>query len=282
MRASDRDELEDRDRATTSARAEPAAPAVASADRYAIHALTRAIAYATVGDDLGVSLLWGVPDEADLAAMIAGWQAHAPLRRHACLFDAGGVTHVEPRAFHAVLEYQARDHVRLARDVIQMAMIAPRTQSGAVIAGFPVLYPPPYPTRVFTTRAEALAWLDLASLAPTVAALAAEVSGDDAVGALRRWLRDAELDLATLATAARALALSPRSLQRRLGEAATSFDRERVRAQVSRAQRLMATTELTLTAIAIAVGCGSSSSFSDLFRREVGCAPSAWRHQRSP
>jgi len=274
MGAEDRDDREDRDHAPSIDRG------AARDGGYTIHALTRAIAYATLGDDLGVSLLWGVPDDADIAAMIAGWQDHAPLLRHACLFDAGAVTHVEPRAFHAVLDYQARDHVRLTRDVVRMAMIAPRTQSGAAIAGFPVLYPPPYPTQVFTTRDDALAWLGLAPLAPALAALVADVSGDDTVGALRRWLRDAELDLATLATAARALALSPRSLQRRLGEARTSFDRERVRAQVARAQHLMATSELTLTAIASAVGCGSSSSFSDLFRREVGCAPSVWRAHR--
>jgi hypothetical protein len=47
----------------------------------------------------------------------------------------------------------------------------------------------------------------------------------DELRALRAWL-DGSLATATLAAAASALATTPRTLQRRLGEAATSFQRE--------------------------------------------------------
>ena len=229
-------------------------------DEYAVHSLGRSYVFATIGEILGVSLLWGIPDEGDMRAMVTAWQSEPMTVPYAFLFDAGAVTKVEPGAFMVVHDFQSANRARLAHFVVRMAMVAPPSQPGATIAGFSVLYPPPYPTEVFASREEALAWLDLAHEVPVLAALAEDVSGDDTVGALRRWLRGAELDLATLATAARALALSPRSLQRRLGEAGVTFDRERVRAQVARAKHLMRTTERTLTEISLAVGCSSSSN----------------------
>ena len=84
---------------------------------------------------------------------------------------------------------------------------------------------------------------------------------------LRAWLQG-HLEGAQLSTAAKALKLSSRTLQRRLEEA----------------KRLLEQTDAPLTQIAFDIGCASLPSFSRLFRRGTGKSPSAWREgrKRSP
>ncbi len=81
--------------------------------------------------------------------------------------------------------------------------------------------------------------------------------------------------------AARALGQAPRSLQRHLRDAGTSFQRELDAARVRVAQRLLETSRASLTEIALDVGCASPQHFSALFRRVTGQTPSAWRTSRS-
>jgi AraC-like DNA-binding protein len=99
---------------------------------------------------------------------------------------------------------------------------------------------------------------------------------DPLVGELRSWI-EARLGAAALPAAARALRLSPRSLQRKLAESSTTFQRELDAARVRVAQRLLVSKDATLTEIAYDVGCASPQHFSALFRRVVGEAPSRWR-----
>jgi AraC-like DNA-binding protein len=70
---------------------------------------------------------------------------------------------------------------------------------------------------------------------------------------------------------------APRSLQRDLVAARTSFQRELDGARVRIAKRLLADSESPLTEIAYDVGCASPQHFSTLFRRVTGVAPSTWR-----
>lgn len=251
---------------------------------YTVCTLGPTFVFATLGDGLAASLLWGAPTATDMRAMVTGWREHPFARPLPFLFDASAVSKVDADAFLVVRDYQVTHAALLAAHVERMAIVAPATQSGATIAGFSILYTPPYATSVTTTRDEALRWLACEHFASLTSTLATDLAGDDTLGALRRWLFGAELEAATLATSARAIALSSRSLQRRLAEAGTTFDHERVRAQIARARHLMRTTTLSLTEIAAAVGCATSSSFSDLFRRETGEPPSAWRarHGRAP
>jgi len=244
-------------------------------------AIGRTFAFAAAGERACVTILWGAPDAVEARAMIAAWRAEHLLGPHVALFDASAVNVVSAEAFDEVRAYELADRARLTCTLTRKAIVFPSGQSGATVAGYHVLFREPYPTEVFADRAAALAWLGLPELAAPVAALIADVAGDDAIGALRRWLLDAELADAELATAAAALARSPRSLQRHLADAGTTFDRERVRAQLARAQRLMRRTDASLTEIAIAVGCASLSSFSELFRRELGTPPSEWRRARA-
>ena len=86
-----------------------------------------------------------------------------------------------------------------------------------------------------------------------------------------------------LHTAAEALGLSARTLQRRLTASGTTFLKESGDAQIRRAQRMMIESELKLTSVAVEVGCSSLANFGALFRKATGESPSAWRarHRRS-
>jgi len=97
---------------------------------------------------------------------------------------------------------------------------------------------------------------------------------------LRGWL-DGHVTDATLASAARAVARSRRSLQRDLHLAGTTFRAELLDARVRQAKRLLLHTETSLTEIAHDVGCASLQHFSIMFRTHTGEPPSQWRaHQR--
>jgi AraC-like DNA-binding protein len=108
-----------------------------------------------------------------------------------------------------------------------------------------------------------------------VDALAARGEGD-LVPRLRALLvRD--LAAASVPTAARALGVSPRSLQRHLAAAGTSFRRELRRARIEAARELLAGTRATVESVARSVGCESPSSFIRMFRSITGETPATFR-----
>jgi AraC-like DNA-binding protein len=135
--------------------------------------------------------------------------------------------------------------------------------------------------RVFADRKEALAWLsyDDGQILTELQRIC-----DDACGTreVTRRVRDhlaADLHDASIGRAAKALALSARTLQRRLKEEGTSFQAELNAAQVRAAKRLLEESDQKLTTIAFDVGCATLQHFSDLFRRHTGEAPSAYRER---
>lgn len=80
-----------------------------------------------------------------------------------------------------------------------------------------------------------------------------------------------------LASAARRLAISPRTLQRELMVAGTSW-RSEVRAfQVARARQLLRESQEPLSTVALAVGFSSLQPFVTAFRRATGETPGAFR-----
>ena len=96
---------------------------------------------------------------------------------------------------------------------------------------------------------------------------------------LRALLQGPLLASADARVCARLLALSPRSLERRLAAEGTGF-----RAIVDAARRARAEAMLeegsTVEAVACAVGYGDVASFRRAFRRWTGTHPSAWREGR--
>jgi AraC-like DNA-binding protein len=56
----------------------------------------------------------------------------------------------------------------------------------------------------------------------------------------------------------------------------------RIDARIEHAKRLLALSDYSVTDVCMELGCSSLGSFSDLFARRVGTAPSAYRRQVRP
>ncbi len=85
---------------------------------------------------------------------------------------------------------------------------------------------------------------------------------------------------AGLATCARQLAMTGRSLQRALTLAGTSFANERTELRLELAATLLETSRLKVEAIARSVGYDSAPHFNTTFRDRYGETPSAFRERR--
>jgi AraC-like DNA-binding protein len=235
-------------------------------------------------------VLWGRPGSDDTEQLVRSLarELQAPAVPHVSLVDASRIESVDAAAFASLDRYVRSEQQRLSVAVRRLALVRASGMAGAVVAGFFQVLPKPYPVDVFADVAGALAWLDHgAGGEPLPSSHAAELSeavataaaAPPVVVALRALLEDRSETLA-VHDAARALAVSERTLQRRLSEVGTSFSEELTQARLRRAERLMLDTDLPLTTIALEVGCASLQHFSALFRKRNGESPSAWRERR--
>jgi AraC-like DNA-binding protein len=224
-------------------------------------------------------VLWGSPDAVEMQALVRSLRLEldAPAERHASVVDASHLERIDPSAFEILGEYVRSEASALGRQVERLALVRPRGLEGAVVAGFFGVVTPPYPVAVFEELGEALEWLGHADALGELEKLYTAASETPPlVGALRALLADRLRDV-DLADAAHALGVSLRTLQRRLGEAGTSFQDELAAARLRAAQRLLLQSDASLTTIAFDVGCASPQHFSQLFRKLTGESPSAWR-----
>ena len=240
--------------------------------------------------DLWGILLWGRPSRADAVELGRSLilELAPPAEPHASIVDASRLEGGDADAFGALERYLTRYGEILGRWVRRLALVRPPGLGGAIVSGAYQVLPRPYPVAVFDEVEGALAWLE-PSIAgdPPAATLAEGLSKLYAAAAntpphLRalRVLLDARLAGVTLAEAAGALGMSDRTLQRKLGEAGTTFQDEVADARIRAAQRMLLDGDAPLTAIALDVGCASLQHFSALFRKRTGQSPSAWRRQR--
>ncbi|MBH9551563.1 AraC family transcriptional regulator ligand-binding domain-containing protein [Inhella sp. 4Y17] len=88
-------------------------------------------------------------------------------------------------------------------------------------------------------------------------------------------------DGARVAPVAAALHLSPRTLQRRLAEAGSSFQALLDATRRELARQYLRNPALSLTEIAFLLGYAEQSSFSHAVRAWEGCTPQQWRHQQT-
>ena len=227
------------------------------------------------------TIVWGEPSPQD----VKEWTACADLRiseacaPHATLFDAYRVERLSPSAFGALASYASRSLPGLRARITRVAVVHRGGFAGAVAAGFTKLVRVPFPAEIFDDVAKALSWLGCDDDALLLDELGRVRSEARAVAPVVRDLatflqRHPE---ATPLEAARALALSTRSLQRRLREQDTTFRRELDGARVRLAQRMLEDTEASITEVALQVGLTSPQHLSTLFHRCGHESPSAWR-----
>jgi AraC-like DNA-binding protein len=240
-------------------------------------------------------ILWGRPSGADAQvlgrSLILGLAP--PAVPHVTIIDASHMESGDPAAFRAAERYVTSNAGALQKWVFRVALVRPSGMGGAIIAGAYEVLPRPYPVAVFDRAAAAFDWLagrsgDLPPVDTTgwpadgpalLAQVHAEVTGSPPiVGQLRAYL-DGHLGDAELRRAARTLGTSERSLQRKLGEAGTSFKDQLTEARLRAARRMLLDTDNPLTAIAFDVGCSSLQQFSALFRKHLGESPSAFRQR---
>ena len=227
------------------------------------------------------TIVWGEPTPDD----VKEWTACADLRisaacvPHATLFDAYKVERLSPSVFGALSGYASRNLAGLGARITRLAVVHRGGFAGAVAVGFTRLVPVPFPAEMFRDSAKALSWLGCDEDAPLLDQLGRVRSEARAVVPVVRELaaflqRHPE---AKPSDAARALALSTRSLQRRLREQDTTFRHELDRARVRLAQRLLEDSEASVTEVALQVGLTSPQHLSTLFHRCGHESPSAWR-----
>jgi AraC-like DNA-binding protein len=230
------------------------------------------------------TVFWGRPDSADVEAFSYVVNAELPEHSppHQALVDTRRLTSIDEKAFaqlSAVLGERAEAY---GVNVLQQAMVRPEGVIGALVAGFYDVTPAVNRerSRMFVDMDEALAWLGrhAAVKAEIDAAQAAACGLPTTARSLRDWVRRRPEKL-TLEVAARALGLSPRSLQAELSREGSNFRRELNLARIEVAKELLAGSDTKLGAIALEVGCGSLPHFSALFRKLAGCSPSEYRQR---
>jgi AraC-like DNA-binding protein len=240
-------------------------------------------AYGCTDAGMFVQIYWGRPEAADVETLLASWQVELrdETPPHASYVDASGLTGMDPGWFQLMGAELERNRAALSRTLARQALVRPPGLPGALVAGFYDVLVPSYPVQVFERAADALDWLGHGQALDDVVGLVASMGADEPlVGHIRRYL-PGSLGGASLDRVARDAGVSPRTLQRRLRDAGTSFQTELQIARVNAAKLLICDTDLKLTAIALEVGCSSLQHFSGLFRQVTGVAPSEWRARRA-
>jgi AraC-like DNA-binding protein len=229
------------------------------------------------------TVVWGIPTADDVHA----WESCADLRLspacapHATLFEGHQIERLTGSAYDALSRYAAKRMDRLKERITRLAVVHWGGFAGAVAMGFTKLVPIPFPTELFGDTEAALAWLGCAEDLPSLALLSrVELNAKSASPLVQRLTSIlVHNPRATPLEAARALALSTRSLQRKLAEQNTSFRQELDAARLRLAKRLLLESEASITEIAFQVGLTSPQHLSTLFHKLGHESPRKWRIQ---
>ena len=225
--------------------------------------------------------LWARPRAEDLERLCAALLVELSPRAepHRSLVDASLVEEVDPAAFEVLQRYVKRHRAALAQRVTKLALVRPSGLVGAVVAGFYSVLESPYPTQAFTELGPALEWLGVeVSAAQVISARRAELSGvSPLVGQLRSVLSAGGSQVAEVA---KQLALSSRTLQRRLGAEGTSFQKELLRHRLRSAQLALLQGDQAITAISLEAGFSTPQHFSAAFRKFTGLTPTQFRARK--
>lgn len=228
--------------------------------------------------------IWGRPAADDVRALVRLLETELERPPHDALVDLSSVEAISNEAFDALAAYTVKHVARLTRIVGRAAVVRPSGVNGAIVSGFFEVASRPFPVSFWDHIEPALAALgrsDSRACAAAVEAARAEVSAEPALLFSLRSLLAAHVREASLAGAARQLAISQRTLQRRLADHGTSFEKELQRVRLRAAERKLAETNEPITTLALDLGFATAQHFSTLFRKHTGQTPTAFRATRA-
>ncbi len=230
-------------------------------------------------------VLWGKPDQHDARSFLEVLPPRGTefAEKRARFVDMRLLEAPEPSAFAVFSSRVEEDGADLSEIVSRAAVIHGRGLSGAVAEGFRNVVSTPFPMALFTEPRPAFEWLDAGdpdALFDELAEIRERTSREAPLVRDLRLVLGADVRGVTLASAAAALGLSTRSLQRRLAEHGASFQGELARTRVERAQRILLDTRSSVADVAREVGCASAHHFTLIFRKATGRTPARWREER--
>ena len=200
------------------------------------------------------------------------------------VFDARRLEGFEPGVFETVERGTAARVGDLRHRLRRQALVRGSGLLGAALCGFYTVIDADFEARVFTELVSALAWLDEAGTdvcAQLERLIADAVAGTSFVDRLRACLAMQAGRRPSIDETARSLAVSSRSLQRRLHEVGTSYRAEVDKARLVLAKQLLLETDLKIAAIAERIGSSTEANFISFFRRLTRTSPAEWRRRAS-
>lgn len=228
------------------------------------------------------TMIWDRPLEADIAEMVPFFEVGASPRfaGHRSFVDGRRIEGVDLLALEKLMAYLRARRAVWGPHVASQAILHPGGFTGVVVSGVLHVASPPYPFRCFPAEdaLEAFRWSGVEALFEPLEALREAVSSTPDIVRRVRALFEERGSIST-GEVARALALSTRTLQRRLEGAGTSLRLERQRHVSTRIEALLSNTDLDLDAIAAEVGLASSSHLVRCFQSTHGTTPGAFRER---
>ncbi len=242
----------------------------------------RCFCYWQAGVRANGTIMWGKPQEDDIAALEPYWSIGAGAAAwdgRAGFIDARAVDSIDALGFRRLLSYLMRTQQSL-RGVGSLTLVHDGGLVGVVTAGLLNVVQPAYPFRAVSAEQlrEGFAAAGVQDLYEHAEALRVRVGQvPEVVRAVQGVLtRRPE---ATADEVADALGVSSRTLQRRLDAAGTSLRQERQQHVMRHAEELLAATSLDLDAIAAQLGLSSASHLVTHFRRVHSMTPGEWRER---
>jgi AraC-like DNA-binding protein len=234
------------------------------------------------------SVHWGRPSQRDVRELMQLFDpVHSALDGgHDFVMDTHALDSVDWLILIPTADYLRSRFPAWGRRIKRLAMVMPSGPLGVTVAGITQavsLVVPPYPVRLCATTADALGWLDRADAFTALAEIDRLVEATRGIAPIVRTLREylaRSLAAPTVAEAARACGVAPRSLQRELAQARTGFGAELEAARIRAACALLESSDEKIETIARRVGCPSSSRLSALFRKALGETPADYRARR--
>jgi AraC-like DNA-binding protein len=195
------------------------------------------------------------------------------------LLDGYLLEQVHPAVVMAIYEWTRRNVDRLKQRMRRQVGVPPPGLGGMLLSGIVPVLGHPYRSNIVSTPRQAYRFLcgdDGEALHDEVAAHVAHFSGTPPlVGELRNLLR-AEKGKLSVEEAGRQLGRSPRTLQRELESARTSFREEQARARLAAVEEALAASDDKVTAIAARIGL-SAAGLNRLIRERMGTTLEGWR-----